>query len=89
MQARFAWKAFAQWQQRRDETSEDKEKKKKMLEFLTGEKFHVKIVLRTLGIDSTQPFEKRSAVLYGVSGSLAYSTPVCLPVGLYLVLLTD
>ncbi|KAL9100968.1 MAG: hypothetical protein Q9187_009297, partial [Circinaria calcarea] len=32
--ARFAWKAFAQWQQRRDETPKDQEKKKKMLEFL-------------------------------------------------------
>lgn len=31
---RFAWKAFAQWQQREENTVEGKKKKKEMLEFL-------------------------------------------------------
>ena len=34
--ARFAWKAFAQWQQRRDGTPEREAKKKKMFEFMKG-----------------------------------------------------
>ena len=29
--ARFAWKAFAQWQEREDNTEEEKKKKKEML----------------------------------------------------------
>jgi len=32
--ARFAWKAFAQWQERSEGTNEEKAKKKDMLEFL-------------------------------------------------------
>lgn len=32
--ARFAWKAFAQWQERQDSTEEEKEKKKQMFSFL-------------------------------------------------------
>lgn len=32
--ARFAWKAFAQWQERDDKTEEEKNKKKEMLQFL-------------------------------------------------------
>ena len=31
---RFAWKAFAQWQQREEDTAEGKKKKKQMHEFL-------------------------------------------------------
>ncbi len=32
--ARFAWKAFAQWQEREENTAEEKEKKKELLRFL-------------------------------------------------------
>ena len=32
--ARFAWKAFSQWQEREENTEEEKNKKKEMLEFL-------------------------------------------------------
>lgn len=32
--ARFAWKAFAQWQRREEGTDEEKQKKAEMLEFL-------------------------------------------------------
>ncbi len=32
--ARFAWKAFAQWQERSEGSNEEKAKKKDMLEFL-------------------------------------------------------
>lgn len=32
--ARFAWKAFSQWQQRGESTEEEKQKKKEMLEYL-------------------------------------------------------
>ena len=32
--ARFAWKAFAQWQEREDNTVEEKKKKKEMMDFL-------------------------------------------------------
>jgi len=32
--ARFAWKAFAQWQEREDHTDEEKQKKKGLLHFL-------------------------------------------------------
>lgn len=32
--ARFAWKAFAQWQEREDNTEEEKKKKRDMLKFL-------------------------------------------------------
>ena len=32
--ARFAWKAFSQWQEREDNTEEEKKKKNEMLEFL-------------------------------------------------------
>lgn len=32
--ARFAWKAFAQWQEREDNTAEEKRKKREMLDFL-------------------------------------------------------
>ncbi|KAL9634650.1 MAG: hypothetical protein Q9164_003969, partial [Protoblastenia rupestris] len=32
--ARFAWKAFAQWQERGENTDEEKQKKKDMLNFL-------------------------------------------------------
>ena len=32
--ARFAWKAFSQWQERGESTEEEKQKKKEMLEFL-------------------------------------------------------
>ncbi|KAK4694207.1 putative membrane protein, partial [Lecanoromycetidae sp. Uapishka_2] len=32
--ARFAWKAFSQWQEREDNTEEEKKKKKDMLQFL-------------------------------------------------------
>lgn len=31
---RFAWKGFAQWQQREENTAEEKKKKKEMLDFL-------------------------------------------------------
>ena len=31
---RFAWKAFAQWQQREENTEKEKQKKKQMLDFL-------------------------------------------------------
>lgn len=34
--ARFAWKAFAQWQERQDKTEEEAKKKKEMLTFLEG-----------------------------------------------------
>ena len=34
--ARFAWKAFAQWQQRHGGTPKDEAKKRKMYDFLTG-----------------------------------------------------
>lgn len=32
--ARFAWKAFAQWQERQDNTPEEAKKKKQMFEFM-------------------------------------------------------
>lgn len=32
--ARFAWKAFSQWQEREESTDEEKDKKKEMLNFL-------------------------------------------------------
>ena len=32
--ARFAWKAFAQWQEREDSTEAEKQKKEEMLNFL-------------------------------------------------------
>ena len=32
--ARFAWKAFAQWQRREDTTDEEKQKKEEMLQYL-------------------------------------------------------
>lgn len=31
---RFAWKAFARWQQRAENTAKEKQKKKQMLDFL-------------------------------------------------------
>lgn len=34
--ARFAWKSFAQWQERQDKTEEEAKKKKEMLTFLQG-----------------------------------------------------
>lgn len=34
--ARFAWKAFAQWQERQDKSEEEAQKKKEMLTFLQG-----------------------------------------------------
>jgi hypothetical protein len=70
-QARFAWKAFAQWQRRLDKTEEEKAAKKKMFRYLSG----MFSLAQRINTDGAQRSATPSAVLYAAYGFSGYSIP--------------